>query len=121
MKHGISFILGIMLVFLSASVYAEDYPTYTGKKLGRGLANTAFGWTEALGRQEKIADEHGIVEGIFWGTLDGVGNAVKRTGIGLYEVATFPIKTSENANALMEPEFPSINDRAGYRPKDYTF
>ena len=30
-------------------------------------------------------------------------------------------ETSENLDPITEPDFPSINDRAGYRPKDYTF
>ena len=118
-------ILAVSAVFFLAAAVsrAEDYPTYAGRKLGRGLSNTALGSTEFFKSIEKTGEEHGAVAALFWGPLDGIGNMVKRTGIGLYEVATFPIKTSENADPLVETEFVATSDtnKPGYRPKDYTF
>lgn len=115
--------MALVLTFGLAAVpaMAEDYPTYAGKKLGRGLANTAFGWSELPARQARAYDEHGLGASLTWGLLDGLGNAVKRTGIGIYEMATFPVKTSDNADTLMEPEWALGTDRAGYRPKDHKF
>ena len=122
MKREIT-LLSILIIILSAApAWADDYPTCTGRKLGRGLTNTALGWTEILKSEDKAIDEHGPVAAIFWGPLDGIGNAVKRTVVGVFETATFPIKTSPNADPLIEPEFPAGDSgRAGYRPKDYTF
>ncbi len=110
-------VLGITISTVSG--YAQDYPTYTGKKLGRGLSNTALGWTEVLRSEERTLDDYGPIGAIFWGPLDGVGNAVKRTALGVYEVATFPIKTSDEAYTLMEPEFPFQTNKAGERPKGF--
>ena len=112
-----------MIFFLGiSSVWAEDYPAYTGRKLGRGLTNAAFGWTEVLSREEKTLDEHGPTAAIFWGPLDGLGNAVKRTAEGVFETLTFPFKTSADADPALQPEFGGIDkEKAGYRPKDYTF
>jgi len=121
MKRSTLLILGLLILSCSAPAFAEDYPAYAGHKLGRGLANTALGWTDIFVSQEKIGDARGPVPGLFWGTIDGLGNAVKRTATGIYETATFPIKTSENADPVIQPEFPIESDHAGYRPKDYTF
>ncbi len=118
-------ILAVSAVFLMAAAVsrAEDYPTYAGRKLGRGLSNAVLGPTELLKSIEKTGEEHGAVAALFWGPIDGVGNTLKRTGAGLWEVATFPVKTSENTDPLLEPEFVATSDinKPGYRPKDYTF
>ena len=91
-------------------------------KLTRGAVNILFGWTELLRSEEKIGDEHGAAAAVIWGPLDGIGNTVKRTAVGIYETATFPIKTSQNADPIIQPEFGALeSDRAGYRPKDYKF
>ena len=121
MRRKIILISSIMALFLSLTAEAADYPTSAGRKLGRGLANTAFGWTEVLKSQEKISDDHGIVAGLLWGTLDGLGNTVKRTGAGIFETVTFPIQTVRDNDPVLGPEFPLSNDQAGYRPKDYSF
>ncbi len=118
------FLVLMIAVFLSAGpARAEDYPTYAGKKLGRGLSNAVLGSSEILKSIEKTGEEHGAVAALFWGPIDGLGNTVKRTALGVYEVATFPIKTSENADPVMEPGFVATSDinKPGYRPKDYTF
>ncbi len=120
MKRGA--ILMLILTALSAgTARADDYLEGSGRKLGRGLANTTLGWTEVFKSQERIADERGPIAGLFWGTVDGLGNGIKRTAAGVYETATFPIKTSANTDPVLEPEFPIESDHAGYRPKDYTF
>ena len=121
MRPPLFFIAAFLLFLMTATAWADEYPPYASRKLGRGISNVALGWTEVLSRQSKCIEEAGVIPGTIWGTIDGVGNAVKRTAIGIFETATFPIKTSDNADAYMEPEFPLSQDRAGYRPKDYSF
>ena len=110
-----------MFFLLTAAAWAEDYPTYTGRKLGRGLTNTALGWTELLKSEDNAIDKHGPIGAIFIGPLDGIGNTIKRTAVGVYETATFAVQTSKDADPMIEPEIPGATDRAGYRPKNYTF
>ena len=122
MKRYHILITGLMVFLFTATAWADDYPTYAGRKLGRGVTNVLLGWTEILRSEERVSDQHGPVAALFWGPLDGIGNAIKRTAVGVYETATFPMKTSTNADPILEPEFGAVNhDRAGYRPKDYSF
>ncbi len=121
MKQKTALMLLILTFSLNLTAHADDYPSSAGRKLGRGLANTAFGWTEVLKSQENISDDYGIAAGVLWGTLDGLGNTVKRTAAGIFETVTFPITTVRDNSPLLGPEFPLSNDRAGERPKDYTF
>ncbi len=64
----------------------SDISRTWGARLGNGICNTAFGWTEIFFRPGKVVAEGGnpIV-----GFFRGIGNAVTRTGIGAVEVATF--------------------------------
>lgn len=114
-------VLAVLLGCAAVSARAEDYPTYAGKKLGRGLTNAAFGWSEVFRSEENAFDRHGLGAALIWGPLDGIGNAVKRTGAGIWETATFPIQTSKDAEPIVEPEWPLQTDRAGERPKNYSF
>ena len=87
-------------------VARTDYGTGVGKKLGRGIANTAFGWLEIPKGIEKVGDENNFLAAITWGTLYGTGNAVVRTLAGVYEIVTFPVPAPSNFEPLVKPEFP---------------
>lgn len=82
-----------------------DYGTGVGKKLGRGLANVAFGWVDILKGIESVGEESGSMAGITWGPVYGTGNAIVRTLAGVYEVGTFPIPHPANFEPLVRPEF----------------
>lgn len=70
---------------------ASDYgPT---RKLGRGIANVAFGLSEI---PDCIAAENyndGNAAAWSYGLVRGVGRSFARLGYGLYEIATFPCPT----------------------------
>ncbi|MDP3733175.1 MAG: hypothetical protein Q8Q91_01405 [Candidatus Daviesbacteria bacterium] len=70
---------------LNENTKSSDYGTATGSKLVRGVANTAFGWTEIFFRPGKLISQgdHPVVA-----VLKGLGNAVARTTVGALEVAT---------------------------------
>ena len=70
---------------------ASDYgPT---RKLGRGIANIAFGITEIPDSIFAINDSEGNAAAWSYGLVRGVGRSFARLGYGLYEVATFPAPT----------------------------
>ncbi len=86
-----------ILVFASSLAYAAecklcgniksgDVTKCWGSRLGSGICNTAFGWTEIFYRPGKVVAEGGnpIV-----GFFRGLGNAIARTGAGAVEIVTF--------------------------------
>lgn len=75
------------------------------KKLGRGLANTFTGWIEIFATIEKKFEEEEYMVAIFYGLPEGVVKALARTGIGIYEIVTFPIPIPSNYEVILEPEF----------------
>lgn len=58
-------------------------------KLGRGLINTATGWGEYPKQIVETSKEHNVGVGLTWGQIKGVGMVVARTGLGVYDTATF--------------------------------
>ncbi len=89
-----------------SEVARTDYGAGVGKKLGRGLANTAFGWLEVPKGIEKVGDENNFIAAATWGVVYGAGNAVVRTLAGVYEIVTFPVPAPANFEPLVKPEFP---------------
>jgi len=88
----------------------SDYSSGASRKLGRGLANTGLGWTEIFKGMEDVQEESGFWAGATWGPLYGTVNAVKRTGVGLYETVTFPFAGPNRFDPVLEPEFPLGGD-----------
>jgi len=67
---------------------ASDYgPT---RKLGRGLANIAFGSSELLVSMTEINDSDGNAAMFSYGIVRGAGRTLARLGFGIYETALFP-------------------------------
>ena len=85
----------------------EDYGTGASRKLGRGLSNVAFGWMDLPKGIESVGEEKNFLAAVTWGPILGVGQAVKRTLVGVYEVATFPAPSEP----IVKPEFVIEGDR----------
>lgn len=83
----------------------EDYGQLVGRKLGRGTANTALGWLELPNGIQDVGEEHGVGAAATWGVVHGVGRAVQRTAVGIFEVLTFPFGVPQDFEPLIEPEF----------------
>ncbi|HEY3662484.1 MAG TPA: exosortase system-associated protein, TIGR04073 family [Chthoniobacterales bacterium] len=67
---------------------AADYgPT---RKLSRGLANMAFGWSEIPVTIGLINKEEGNAAGASYGAIKGTGRAFARFGVGFYEALLWP-------------------------------
>ncbi|HEY8900578.1 MAG TPA: exosortase system-associated protein, TIGR04073 family [Chthoniobacterales bacterium] len=70
---------------------ASDYgPT---RKLGRGLANIAFGSSELIDSFVSINYSEGNAAAFSYGIVRGTGRSLARLGFGIYEVALFPFPT----------------------------
>ncbi len=83
----------------------EDYASGVTRKLGRGVANTGFGWVELFKGVQDVGEEKGFWAGATWGPIYGTLNAVRRTAVGVYEVATFPVSNEDHFEPILEPEF----------------
>lgn len=100
----ISFAALLGFCLLSVSALANS-STYTGTdKFKRGLNNTATGWLEAPATIGKVDKELGLFEALTTGVTRGVGLAIARTGVGIYETLTFPWQAPERFEPLMTPE-----------------
>jgi len=59
------------------------------EKLGRGLSNTVWGWLELPLAIDRRYSETNTAGSVFTGTVIGLIKGLARTGVGLYETATF--------------------------------
>lgn len=99
-------------------VYAQSYdpdqtvpePSKLQKrvsKLGRGFSNILFGWTEIpLTFDQKMRAGKPLTHLLTTALVTGATKGVMRTGIGFYEVFTFPQSDKDvNYEAILEPEY----------------
>ncbi len=109
----VSAALGLMLGILTvpslagaetAAPAASENQYTAGKKLQRGLHNGVTGWMEAPVTVDKFNKERNFFEAMTTGVTRGVGLAIARTGVGIYEAATFPFQAPEKYEPLMMPE-----------------
>lgn len=75
------------------------------EKLGRGIANVAFGVFELPMQWTAVTREEGGIAGLTKGTLRGVCYVVARLGVGLTDIITFPFPL---------PDCPDYPDDAGW-------
>lgn len=68
---------------------SNDYgPT---RKLGRGISNVLFGWSELPTTVAKINQDEGNSAAGGYGVVRGVGRSVLRMQAGIFEILTWPI------------------------------
>ncbi len=68
---------------------SNDYgPT---RKLGRGISNLLFGWSEFPTQIGEVNTHEGNSAALGYGVVRGVGRSVMRVGSGVFEILTFPI------------------------------
>lgn len=77
------------------------------KKFGRGLANTGLGWVEIpVVFYENHKDRKPITYQLCVGPMVGLKRTLVRTGVGVFEMLTFPISWgAPDFGPLVEPEF----------------
>lgn len=76
-------------------------------KLGRGVTNLLFGWTEIpITIDEKINQGKPLTYIVANAPIVGTVKALMRTGIGAYEIVTFTgTKPGRNYEPILEPEY----------------
>lgn len=77
------------------------------EKLGRGIGNILFGWTEIpITWHKKMKQGKSLQYLLSTAPVMGTVRAFMRTGVGFYEVFTFPSDTAENNyEPILEPEY----------------
>jgi len=60
------------------------------RKLGRGISNVLFGFTELPNTVCKVNERQGNAAAFSYGVTKGIGRSLFRFGIGWYEIVTFP-------------------------------
>lgn len=67
------------------------------RKLGRGIANIAFGATEIFINPAQINEREGNSAAASYGVVKGVGRMFVRLHFGVYELFTFPFPTTRSS------------------------
>ncbi len=100
MKLLLSVVLALGIVLLALSpCFAENCL----HKLGRGLINGATGWCEYPTQIGETSKEQNVAVGLTWGQIKGIGLGIARTGIGVYDTATFLVPPYDKV--LLEPKY----------------
>ena len=96
MKFGKTLLLAVMLTFCAMQVRADEEKSIGQwimppiEKLGRGIANCAFGPLELPMKWYDTTFEYGGIAGLTYGTLKGVVYVIAREVVGVVEIITFP-------------------------------
>lgn len=99
------FAVFIMVTLVAGSVAPDAFAQNAVRKLGRGLANILSGIIEFPLNIVDVTGEEGLIGGITYGVVKGAAMTVLRTGVGVYEVLTFPLPFPGGYNPIVEPEF----------------
>ena len=98
----------VIVLAMSGSVSAAETEHGPLRKLGRGLANVALGWTDIPVTIGRVHQRDGSPASVFYGPLAGFRNAAGRTAIGVLETVTFFVPLHHNTfEPMILPEFPS--------------
>ena len=84
------------------------------RKLGRGISNVLFGWSEIPVTIAKINQDEGNSAAGGYGVVRGVGRGFMRLQAGIFEILTFPIPLIRGTYyPVLESDIPWIH--AGYQ------
>lgn len=88
-------------------------------KLGRGISNVLYGATELSNRIIQVNQNDGNNAGFGAGIVEGAERSVIRVAWGLFEIATFPVKTHKNSfrAPYQNIEYDPYNGYAEYSPE----
>ena len=94
MKFGKTLLLAAVLAFCAMQARADEggehWIMYPVEKLGRGIANCAFGPLELPMKWYDTSLEYGGIAGLTYGTLKGVVYVIAREVVGVVDIITFP-------------------------------
>lgn len=111
----ISVVLVIVFVCFSAQALAVG-PLYelstsakVSRKFLRGLLNIPFCWVE-IPKEINIETQNLDPFTGFWsGLVKGTAKSIKRCGIGVWDLVTFPFPTPRKYKTWQSPEFPLMD------------
>jgi putative exosortase-associated protein (TIGR04073 family) len=88
------FVLSSLFIAPQCFAQDEDDPFYGEKsgpfeKLGRGIANIAFGPLEVIIQPLEVAEAKGNIAALTYGLIRGVGMVVARVVVGATDIVTF--------------------------------
>ncbi len=94
MKFGKTLLLAAVLAFGALQTQAaesdDSWIMQPIEKLGRGIANCAFGPLELPMKWYDVTFEAGGIAGLTYGTLKGVAYVIAREVVGVIDIVTFP-------------------------------
>ncbi len=98
----------VMSVALTTQAVAGELAhSSRGQKALRGVANLTLGllieWPKTICYEVR---EQGPLLGIPAGFLAGFGLGLMRTGVGAYELVTFPISIPDDYRPILSPRYP---------------
>lgn len=103
--------LGTVTAQAAGPLYRNTYPSKVTNKLGRGLGNVIFCWCEfpiEINREIQNTDP---VTGTVVGFGRGLWFTVRRLGLGVVDIVTFPIDIfGNNFQSVQRTEFPFIDE-----------
>jgi len=105
MKKILAFVI-VMAMISSFSAFAVEpiQPAKAGSKLARGLTNVATCWGEYFNQltpaTEKSPD---YLTAFFMDIFRGTAYTIRRAGVGLYDIVTFPFPGNTNYGPVIEP------------------
>jgi putative exosortase-associated protein (TIGR04073 family) len=100
-------LFAMLLFAIGTNAWAEES---TGErvalKAARGVDNIVLGlaadWPKTMYYESKA---HGIPYGMTVGFFQGFLTGVARTGVGVYELATFPVPVPADYQPILSPQF----------------
>ena len=122
MKKVLSLVLVVAVMFTCTAVFAQQetttatavqeskYPVGPMQKLGRGMKNTALGWTELPKGIVNQTKETNLIQGLTFGLLKGVAQTLARTVSGVADILTFPFPKYD------QPGIPPVLDLPADQP-----
>lgn len=74
------------------------------RKLGRGISNVAFGWSELPTTVAKVNDTEGNAAAASYGLVRGIGRTFARFGTGMFDIVTFPFPAHKGGYGPVLPD-----------------
>jgi len=117
-----SLMVVLFVMSLTACAYCDSKENGPMRKLGRGGSNCVTFPCEIPNRMNIATKRFGSAMGLGYGFFEGIAMMVFRLGLGMYEVATFPIPNPEGYGPILDdPEFftmQSSNDKGPDNEED---
>jgi putative exosortase-associated protein (TIGR04073 family) len=100
-------LLALILAGMGTSAWAADSTAERiALKAARGVDNTLLGLVAELPKTMYYqSQEHGLPYGMTVGAFQGIAVGLTRTGVGLYELATFPVPVPPGYQPILSPQF----------------